>query len=235
MSEDDLFETIDGEIFNMNAIIRRLESFLKFLGTSKDNEGLRANINKNHQDMKGLIAQVTGQLKKLKTDFHTHNKLVQMQIEKIEEIFVAALNKYDKLQQQLVEKQKQFILVRVDQENPTSDDDELDYNAQTLQNITLEHEKILKRQKEMEELQTNIVDIHEIMSELGAMLDEQKEAIDNVEKNIGEADINIEKGAHETEIALMHQASSTKKRLIILLIAVLLIISLSVLLYFKLK
>lgn len=69
--------------------------------------------------------------------------------------------------------------------------------------------------QELQQLETDIVDLREIHQEMAQLVGEQGEDITNIEKNVSKAAVRVESGTKQTGIAVRLKKSSTRLKLII--------------------
>lgn len=128
------------------------------------------------------IASVTSKdLHKLKQLLSKKSeKQQQLQVEKLEETFKDAVNKYYSLQKDLANKQKAHLLVSVSIENeytPDNDDNEQQRQAQLVREAAFEQEMFLDREARIKQIEADVLDVNQIMRELGSLVHEQSETI----------------------------------------------------------
>ncbi|KAJ8953109.1 hypothetical protein NQ318_013453 [Aromia moschata] len=155
-------------IYTINSSLKTLESALKSIGTKKDNQGFR---NKIHVTQ----LMTTRDFGKLKLIVAKGDKQKQLQVEKLEGNFKEAVNRYYALQKEVASKQKEHLLVSPSFESETAQDD--DYRQQQQQRqeqmtreLEFEQDMMLEREARIKQIEADVLDINQIMRELGAMI-----------------------------------------------------------------
>lgn len=82
----------------------------------------------------------------------------------------------------------------------------------------LDLELMREREEELRKLESDIMDINEIFTDLGLMIREQGEVIDTIESNVETAAANVEEGTNQLHKAHEHRMSARKKKCIIIVI-----------------
>lgn len=126
------------------------------------------------------------------------DKQKKLQVEKLEENFKDAINRYHTLQkvnyftysylcfinnflQELATKQKAHLLISASIESEVAQED--DQNQQQQQalarEMAFEHDMMVEREARIMQIEADVLDINQIMRELGSLVHEQGETIGN--------------------------------------------------------
>jgi len=151
----------------------------------------------------------------------------KMKITRVSSDFSAIVKNYTDLQKQIVAKMKITYLphprgsVQLDNDDDQTkslvDSEETQAQAQRLQE-TLEFEQglLVEREERIRQIESDIIDVNEIMRDLGSMVAVQGDAIDSIEGNIQETYNDVEAGREELQKAVTYQ-TKRRKRLFCLL------------------
>ncbi|XP_078495795.1 syntaxin-12 isoform X1 [Ciona intestinalis] len=90
-----------------------------------------------------------------------------------------------------------------------------------------------ERERELQKLESDIVDVNIIFKDLAKIVEDQGEMIDSIEANVEAAHERVDKGKSELGHAVKNQKKSRKKKLICGIILLVLIIILILIIYFS--
>lgn len=174
-----LFDDIVTNVFTINSSIKTLQDALKAIGTSRDNTGLRNTIHVTQLSANQVASVTTKDISKLKQKVLKNDKPTQLQLEKLEENFKEAISKYHSLQKQLAEKQKAHLLVSVSIEHPDSDEENNSEHQQQaqLRKLQFDQEMMLEREQRVKQIESDVLDVNQIMRELGSLVHDQGEFV----------------------------------------------------------
>ncbi|KAJ8929023.1 hypothetical protein NQ314_018334 [Rhamnusium bicolor] len=170
-------------IYTVNSSLKSLENALKNIGTKKDNQGLRNNIHVTQLSTNQIASVTSKDINKLKLIVAKADKQKQLQVEKLEGNFKDAINRYYTLQKEVANKQKAHLLIPVSIESETAQDD--DYNqeqAQLAREIAFEQDMMLEREARIRQIEADVLDVNQIMRDLGSLVHTQGETIGNIVK-----------------------------------------------------
>lgn len=102
-------------------------------------------------------------------------------MEKLEENFKEAITRYYSLQKDLANKQKSNLLVSVSIENDYTPEEESDQQrqAQLAREMAFEQDMLVEREARIKQIEADVLDVNEIMRELGSLVHAQTETIGN--------------------------------------------------------
>ncbi|VEN33940.1 unnamed protein product [Callosobruchus maculatus] len=206
-------------IYTINSSLKTLDNALKVIGTKKDSPGLRNKIHVTQLSTNQIASVTSKDLNKLKLIIAKGDKQKLLQVEKLEGNFKDAINKYYSLQKELANKQKAHLLVSVSIENENVPSDSEEQNqAQMLRDAAFEQDMLLERESRIKQIESDILDVNQIMRDLGSMVHQQGETIDTIENSIDHAVGNVEEGAEQLVKASRYQAKYRKRLIILILV-----------------
>lgn len=230
-SPTELFELTDkiaSNIYSINTRRKDLEQNLKTIGTPKDCQELRVKIHSKLVSANEVVDQTTKDLNKLTGIVKKKDKQQKLQVEILMNNFKDAVKLYSEIQKQVAEKMKTHLLPS---EHAILDDfsqgkvtngSQADPNLQKVMANQMEFEQglLLEREQRIQNIESCILDINQIMNELGAMVHQQADDINSIENAIESAYGAVEDGHSELEKAAMYQTRRRKKTCILLGISV---------------
>ncbi|XP_066254619.1 syntaxin-7 [Euwallacea similis] len=233
-----LCDDIATKLYTINASFKALQDCLKLIGTAKDNTGVRNKIHVTQLTANQVASATTRDIAKLKRTTPRHDKHRLLQADKLEEDFKEALSKYHILQKELAEKQKANLLLSTNVERGVSDDEDNEEQQKQMQlnrEMQFEQEMMLEREERVKQIEADVLDINQIMRELGSLVYEQGEVISTIENSIDHAGGNVAQGTEELIKASGYQNRYRKKILILVIVAAIIAIILIAVLVSELK
>lgn len=232
-----LMNDIATNVFTINSSIKTLLDASKIIGTPRDNIGVRNKIHVTQLSANQVASATSKDISKLKLAVPRDDKQRQLQAEKLQGEFKEALNKYHELQKELAEKQKSHLLLSATAESPPSDDEDENRQkqAQLSRDLQFEQEILVEREQKIRQIEADVLDVNQIMRELGAIVNEQGETIDRIENSIDQTAGNVEEGTEQLIKASGYQNKYRKKLLILVIIAIVIAAILIAILVAKLK
>ncbi|KAF7286538.1 syntaxin 13 [Rhynchophorus ferrugineus] len=221
-----LSDNIGTQVLTINTNIKKLQDALKVIGTPKDNAGVRDNIHETQSSTNQVVSATTKGINTLKSKISRNDKPKQLQVEKLEESFCDTVNKYFRLQKELVDKQKAHLLVAASIEHNVSDDEdnkEYQKQAQITRDLEFEQEMMIEREQRVRNIEADVLNINDIMRSLESVTFAQGEIIDTLENNIDHAVGNIEEGAEQLIKASTYQNRSRMKLFVLVLIGIIIV------------
>jgi t-SNARE domain-containing protein 1 len=158
-------------------------------------------------------------------------------VEKLEENFKEAITRYYSLQKDLANKQKSNLLVSVSIENDYTPEEESDQQrqAQLAREMAFEQDMLVEREARIKQIEADVLDVNEIMRELGSLVHAQTETIDTIENSIDHAAGNVEEATEQLVTASRYQNKYRRKLLILMLIGLVIVAIIIVILVVQLK
>ncbi|XP_060531438.1 syntaxin-12 [Cylas formicarius] len=213
-----LCDNIVTNVYTINSSLKSLENALKVIGSAKDNAGVRNKVHVTQLSTNQIASECTKDINKLKLKVPKADKQRKLQVEKLEGNFRDAINKYYSLQKELASKQKAHLLIQESLEHEIDDDSEQNKQAQLAREMAFEQDMMLEREARVKQIESDVLDINQIMRELGSMVHAQGETLDTIENGIDNAAGNVEEGYEQLVKASRYQTSRRKKWVFIFLI-----------------
>lgn len=248
-SPTELYNLSENITTNINTVIRSwktLEQALKNIGTDRDNQGLRDKVHVTQLSCNQIVSQTAKDLQRLTVVVRKGDKQQKLQAEKLTSDFKDAVQCYSRLQKQVADKMKIRLMTRQTSNTATeyNDDDQqrLIEEAERLQaqktlqqELEFEQEMLVEREQRISQIEGDILDVNEIMRELGAMVHEQGDTINSIENNIENVHGNVELGQQELQKASEYQIKHRKKMCFLIAVAVIIGIVLTIIIVVELK
>ncbi|CAH1369868.1 hypothetical protein MTP99_011354 [Tenebrio molitor] len=232
-----LCDNVVTNIYTINSSLKSLDNALKTIGTRKDNQGLRNTIHVTQLSTNQIASVTSKNIHKLKQLVSKSEKQQQLQVEKLEENFKEAITRYYSLQKDLANKQKSNLLVSVSIENDYTPEEESDQQrqAQLAREMAFEQDMLVEREARIKQIEADVLDVNEIMRELGSLVHAQTETIDTIENSIDHAAGNVEEATEQLVTASRYQNKYRRKLLILMLIGLVIVAIIIVILVVQLK
>lgn len=239
----DLSDKVTTNIYTINTKRKDLEQNLKTIGTPKDSQELRNNVHSKLLSANEVVDETTKDLHKLTGIVRKGDKHQKLLVDKLTNSFKEAVQMYQRVQKQVVEKLKTHILpsehaILDDMEQlKNTDDAQNDPNLQKAITNQLEFEKglLLEREQTMQSIESCVLDINQIMKEIGVMVNQQGEDINTIENAIESVHGNVESGNAELEKAASYQSRRRKNTCYLLGISIVVGIVLAIIIAVSLK
>ncbi|KAK7099060.1 syntaxin-7-like [Littorina saxatilis] len=232
-SLDDLCNQIRSNIFQINNGANTIDRALKAIGTERDTPLVRDKIHETSQNTNKTVKATT----KLLRDANAlrSDRTQKMQIGRLTSDFQDAISRFQSLQKKATEKAKTAVklgsqnqqakpLVAIAGYEDTDDrrhlvDDDRAAQLQA-QEVVIEDDLSLLREREerIRQLESDVLDVNEIFRDLGAMISEQGEVLNDIEANVERAYSNVEGGNEQLVKAAEYQRKSRKKMCCLLVI-----------------
>ncbi|CAG9854650.1 unnamed protein product [Phyllotreta striolata] len=226
-------------IYTINSSIKTLENALKLIGTKKDTHGVRNKVHVTQLSTNQIASVTSKDISRLKQLVAKGDKQRQLQVEKLEGNFKDTISRYHTLQKSVAEKQKSNLLlpsVSVDEsEQNWNNDNEQQLQAQKTRELAFEQDLLVERETRIRQIESDILDVNQIMRDLGALVHTQGETIDTIENSIDHAAGNVEEGAEHLVKASRYQTRYRKKLFILVGIAAVIAIILIIILVVQFK
>ncbi|XP_072376075.1 syntaxin-12 [Diabrotica undecimpunctata] len=229
-------ENVVTNIYTINKSIKVLGNALKVIGTKKDNQGIRNQVHVTQLSTNQIAASTSKEISNLKQLSKGHKQRL-LQVEKLEENFKEAVGRYHALQKDVANKQKLHLLVPSEsvEETAQDDNDENQMQAQKTRELAFEQDMLIERETRIRQIESDILDVNQIMRELGSLVHSQGATVDTIENSIDHAAGNIEEGTEQLVKASRYQNKYRKKLLYLVGIAVICATILIIVLVVELK
>lgn len=88
-------------------------------------------------------------------------------------------------------------------------------------------DELRSRNKDIQGLSRNIVDLHQMFTDMSILVDGQQELINNIEYNVEEVKSDTKKAGEELVEARKHQKSARKKKMCIIILAICIVVAIA--------
>ncbi|XP_044860859.1 t-SNARE domain-containing protein 1 isoform X2 [Mauremys mutica] len=226
----ELFQETSANIFRINSNVTSLERTLRSLGTSNDTQELRDGLHATQQETNKTITTSTKAIKQLSEIVRGSSRQERLQLDRLNNQLSDAIQRYGAVQKKIAEKSKALLpsgqrSSKQSPKTPFSDlaDDEKIFNGgdgmwqnqsqdqALLSEITEEDlEAIRLREEAIQQIESDMLDVNQIIKDLASMVYEQGDTIDSIEANIETASSNVESANEQLAKASQHQRSRFK-------------------------
>ncbi|XP_076471010.1 syntaxin-7-like [Babylonia areolata] len=250
-SAEELCDQIRNNIFQINNGANSIDRALKSIGTSRDTPQIRDRIHETSTNTNSVVKATTRLIRSanaLKGD-----RQQKMQIDRLTSDFQEAISRFQTLQKKASEKVKSTVvlgsqkskapqpLVDIagfgeagDQQQLLEEDRVAELQAQEAviqDDLTL----IREREERIHQLESDILDVNEIFRDLGAMISEQGEMLNDIESNVERAHGNVEQGNEQLVKAANYQKKSRKKMCCLLLLFLIITVIVTIIIVVSVK
>jgi len=215
-----LVDAIASNIFTIQTGGSNLERAMKLLGTKRDTQSLRDNIHVIQMSTNQVINQTSQDMAQLVV-FARSDRIFLLQVERLKNEFEKSLQRYSTLQKDVAKKMKQVLpLHNWEYEDASSSQDrqalleraaeERHQKLQTLKQVEFEREMLVERDERIRQIESDVIDVNQIMKELSAIVQEQGENLNSIENNIDQTYTHVEEGRQQLEKASSYQRTHCK-------------------------
>ncbi|XP_013384958.1 syntaxin-7 isoform X2 [Lingula anatina] len=240
-----LYDQVSSNVFTINNHATSLERALRQIGSDRDSKELRDRIHETELKTNKIIAETTKLFKQL-SGIRGIERQQKLSVERIQNDFKETIQRYSELQKKAAEKVKTIALRQRTQSSEglgfgASDDDKVALMEQDeLRRQELQAQEqlieddlavIQEREERIRELEADILDINEIFRDLGTLVYEQGEMIDNIEDHVSKAHDNVEAGNEQLVKAASYQKKARKKICICVIVLIIILAIIAVIIY----
>jgi len=229
-----LTQLISKNVQTITQNVAQLQRMVQQIGTTQDSPNLRDKLHEV-QHYTGQIAKDTGRSMKDLANLpgptnQSEQRERKIKRERLMNDFTSALNNFQALQRQATEKEKasvkrarassgldpflQFDERRSDDalvvESPTQIQMEQDVDLQLIQ----------ERERDIKQLESDIMGVNQIFKDLGMIVHEQGEVIDSIEANVETTAVQVQTGRDHLKKASEYQNKARRKKCICIVIVV---------------
>ncbi|CAG7731670.1 unnamed protein product [Allacma fusca] len=238
--------SISSNIFGISSNSTTLEKALQTIGNADDSKTLRLKLQTLQTSSKVAINYTTTDLKRLKAMVESTGeaRMEKLVVNRLETDFRSHVERYTAVQKKLVAKMKATPLrapspapetVGVEDDLQLVTNEEKEYQTFEVQTVEFDLEMAVETASRVQQIESDIVDIHEIMTQLGSMVHEQGEAVDTIEENVDNANVAVEAGTQELHRAAKLQTSRRKCILATAVVGTVLLVIIIVVIFFTQK
>ncbi|TDG44460.1 hypothetical protein AWZ03_009097 [Drosophila navojoa] len=221
-----LYDAIGQNITAINSSSKQLEKLWKLTGKTKDLRTLQEQIHNINSETNERIESTSRDFKRLQVVLRNGDRQQRLQLERIKSDFQHVLEKYSAQQRRNSRASRQSYNAAVASQRKTASSVETELLQQQRQEqaeLQREHNLLLERQRQVEQLEADVVDVNIIMKQLRRLISEQGDVVDKVEELVDESAVNVEEGRAELQISEVRRNSSRRRILILLFIAVIVV------------
>ncbi|EIN12504.1 t-SNARE [Punctularia strigosozonata HHB-11173 SS5] len=239
--EDAAFSSLQSslslQVFKINANVQGILKLVDQLGTGRDSANLRTSLHNLTETTRAMAKRGSDDLKKL-AGIQATLPQYKTALSKTSHDFQLSLVAFQRAQQVSAERQRtvvQGVKIAADEEHHHHSEPEPSQSpsaspaqrqAQLLQSQLSPHELayqeslIQEREAEIREIETGIHELHEIFRDLGTLVNEQGEMIDNIESNISSIAVDTQGAAAELATAHEYQRKAGRRAACLMLVLV---------------
>ncbi|XP_059971724.1 t-SNARE domain-containing protein 1 [Mesoplodon densirostris] len=225
----ELFQETSASVFRINSNVTFLEQSLRSLGTPSGTQELRDSLHTVQQQTNHAIAASTSALKQMAELLRGCSRQERLQLDRLKTQLSDAIQSYGVVQKKIAEKSRALLPTaqRVGkQQSPQvpfaelSEDEKIFnggdgvWQAQgqvLLPEITEEDlEAIRLREEAILQIESDLLDVNQIIKDLASMVSEQGEAIDSIEAGLEAASSHAEAASELLAGASRHQPTRTR-------------------------
>ncbi|KAK0239026.1 t-SNARE [Armillaria nabsnona] len=227
------------QVFKINANIQGIRKLIEQLGTPRDSNVLRKRLHDLTESTQSMVKRGSEDLKKLAVLQgglpHQHASL-----QKTSRDFQLSLSSFQHAQRASAERQRtvvEDVRMAVEDDHGDHQPDAVQHQSLLLQARLSPHELayqeslIQERENDIREIESGIHELAEIYRDLGTIVGEQGEMLDNIEANISSVALDTSRASEELTTAAHYQRKAGKRAacLMIVLTVVTAIVLLAVL------
>ncbi|XP_041423971.1 t-SNARE domain-containing protein 1 isoform X1 [Xenopus laevis] len=220
----ELFQITSGDVYRININVQSLERILRSLGTASDTQELRDRLHFTQQETNNTITTSTKSIRQLSEFVQGSCRQDRLQLERIKSQLSDIIQRYGVVQKKIADKSKSLLCaeqknIKQSPQAPFSDlaDDEKIFNGgdeawqsqkqtQDLTEISEEDlDQIHQKEEALKLIESDVLDVNQIMKDLASIVYEQGDTIDSIESNIETASSNVESVNRQLAKASQHQ------------------------------
>nr|XP_033788955.1 t-SNARE domain-containing protein 1 isoform X3 [Geotrypetes seraphini]XP_033788956.1 t-SNARE domain-containing protein 1 isoform X3 [Geotrypetes seraphini] len=228
----ELFQETSVNVFRINSNVTSLEKSLRSLGTPNDDQELRDGLHATQQETNQIITSSTNAIKQLSEIVRGSSRQERLQLDRLKNQLSDTIQRYGAMQKKIAEKSKSLLPTaqRSSKQSPRAPfsdlaDDEKIFNGgdgmwqnhsetqdqALLEEITEEDlEMVRQREEAIQQIESDMLDVNQIIKDLATMVHEQGDTVDSIEANIEIASSNVESANEQLAKASQHQRQARK-------------------------
>ncbi|XP_064240737.1 t-SNARE domain-containing protein 1 isoform X2 [Aotus nancymaae] len=221
----ELFQETSANVLQINFSVTSLEQSLQSLGTPSDTQELRDSLHTAQQETNKTITASAGFMKQMAELLHSSCPQQRPQLDQLKAQLSDAIQRYGVVQKKIAEKSRALLPMaqRGGKQSPQAlfaelADDEKIFNGSDnmwqgqeqalLPDITEEDlEAIRLREEAILQMESNLLDVNQIVKDLASMVSEQGEAVDSIEASLEAVSSHAEAARQLLAGASRHQVS----------------------------
>ncbi|GJE97689.1 t-SNARE [Phanerochaete sordida] len=222
------------QVFKINANVQGILKLVDQLGTNRDSAQLRKSLHDLTETTRAMAKRGSDDLKKLAALQATLPKH-KTSLQKTSHDFQMSLVAFQRAQQVSAERQRTVVETvkhAVEEEHaeerpssptPSQRQTQLLQNQLSPQELAHQESLIVEREAEIREIETGIHELHEIFRDLGTLVQEQGNMIDNIESNISSIAVDTAGAAEELTTAHEYQRKAGRRAICLMLVLIVVI------------
>ncbi|KDQ11074.1 hypothetical protein BOTBODRAFT_35608 [Botryobasidium botryosum FD-172 SS1] len=235
-----LQSSLSMQVFKINANVQGILKLVDQLGTGKDTGGVRKALHDLTETTREMVKRGTDDLKKLMTLQQPDLPQHKTQVQKTSHDLQLSLVAFQRAQKVSAERQRTVVDVvrrKVDDDEAgrarpssppagTSPEQRLmQMQAPALAPADLAYQEsiIQEREREIREIETGIHELNEIFRDLGTLVVEQGDMLDNIESNVSSSAQHTSAAAGELTQAAEYQRSAGRRACCLMIIMVIVV------------
>lgn len=176
-----LYDAIGQNITAIHTSSKQLEKLWKLTGKAKDLGALQEQIHNINSETNERIEQTSQDFKRLQVVLRHGDRQQKLQLERIKSDFQHVLEKYSAQQRRNSKASRQSYNAAVASQRKTASSMETELLQQQQQQeqaeLEREHNMLVERQRQVEQLEADVVDVNIIMKTLSRLVGEQAEVV----------------------------------------------------------
>ncbi|KRG06465.1 uncharacterized protein Dmoj_GI11755, isoform B [Drosophila mojavensis] len=175
-----LCDAIGQNITAINTSSKQLEKLWKLTGKAKDLRAVQEQIHNINSEANERIENTSRDVKRLQVMLRHGDRQQKLQLERIKSDFQHVLEKYSAQQRRNSKASRQSYNAAVASQRKTASSAETELLQQQRQEqaeLEREHNLLIERQRQVEQLEADVVDVNIIMKELSRLIGEQGDVI----------------------------------------------------------
>nr|KAF6395956.1 t-SNARE domain containing 1 [Molossus molossus] len=224
----ELVQETSASIFRINSNVTSLEQSLRALGTASDTQELRDSLHEVQQETNRTVAASTGAVQQMSELLRGCSRHEHLQLDRLTAQLSGAIQSYGVVQQKIAEKSRALLPTAQRggrQQSPRAPAAELADNEifggggstwqgqepALLPEITEEAlEAVRLREEAALQIESDLLDVNQIIKDLASMVSEQGDAIDSIEASLEAASSHTQAASELLAGASRHQLQRRK-------------------------
>lgn len=251
MSDQDfqkLATTVATSIQKISQNVASMQRMVNQIGTAQDSPELRKQFHSLQHYTQQLAKDTKCYIKDLSTytsPSQSEQRQRKMQRERLQDEYTTVLNKFQLIQRSTAQKEKEQINKVKEQNhstaflaNPNQKKEqliELEYSNYSNQQTQIQDEAelrdLLEQEQSVRQLENDIKDVNDIFKELGVLVHEQGERVDNIEANVERTESLVSRGAAQIKEASTFKNKIRRKKICLAVIGSAILLFIILLIY----
>ncbi|XP_069476185.1 syntaxin-2 isoform X1 [Ambystoma mexicanum] len=241
---DEFFQQVEELRSSIDKITTVVEEVKKkhstILSAPNPGDGTKEELEELNVDIKKIANKVRAKLKTIEQSFEQESSAnrtsVNLRIRKTQHSvlsrkFVEAMTEYNETQTFFRERSKGRIQRQLEITGKSTTDEELEemlesgnpsiFTSDIISDSQITRQalnEIESRHKDIMKLETSIRELHDMFVDMAMLVETQGEMVNNIEKNVANAEVYVERAKEETKKAVRYQSKARRKKWIIILL-----------------